>query len=320
MVRFGCKNKKNICKKLRKVSVIFIILVALFLNVNEIFAQDNKKVITVCDDGLCFQANAEEETVGGVLNKLNIKIADRDLVVPAQDRKIYSGGKIVIMRTKKITIAEKGKTFDVYTTSRNVEQAVWEQKDINLLEDDITRPARNVALADGMKITVVHVILKEEVVEKSVNYKTITKEDDSLSWRIKKVTQKGEKGINEIKYKVVYHDGEEISRKMLEQNITKKPVDEIVTQGTYVKVGKAHTGGASWYAHTGTLSAANPWLPMGSYVKVTNKGNGKSVIVKINDRGPFGPGRIIDLDKVAFAKIADLGQGVVNVKMEEITN
>ena len=55
-------------------------------------------------------------------------------------------------------------------------------------------------------------------------------------------------------------------------------------------------------------------------VKVTNRANGKSVIVKINDRGPFGAGRIIDLDKVAFAKIADLGSGVVDVKMEEIVN
>jgi rare lipoprotein A len=59
---------------------------------------------------------------------------------------------------------------------------------------------------------------------------------------------------------------------------------------------------------------------MGSYVKVTNTANGKSVIVKINDRGPFGGGRIIDLDKVAFQEIASLGQGVAQVKMEEITN
>ncbi|MDD5464371.1 MAG: septal ring lytic transglycosylase RlpA family protein, partial [Candidatus Moranbacteria bacterium] len=39
-----------------------------------------------------------------------------------------------------------------------------------------------------------------------------------------------------------------------------------------------------------------------------------------NDRGPFGNGRIIDLDKVAFAEIASVGAGVVNVKMEVITN
>ncbi|PJA85492.1 MAG: septal ring lytic transglycosylase RlpA family lipoprotein, partial [Candidatus Moranbacteria bacterium CG_4_9_14_3_um_filter_45_14] len=59
---------------------------------------------------------------------------------------------------------------------------------------------------------------------------------------------------------------------------------------------------------------------IGSFVKVTNTENGKSVIVKINDRGPFVPSRIIDLDKVAFAKIASIGAGVIAVRMEEITN
>ena len=102
--------------------------------------------------------------------------------------------------------------------------------------------------------------------------------------------------------------------------MTKEPTKEIVTQGTYVKIGKSHRGAASWYAWTGTMAAANPWLPMGSYVRVTNMDNGKSVIVKINDRGPFVPGRIIDPDKVAFQKIASIGAGVINVKMEEITN
>ena len=106
----------------------------------------------------------------------------------------------------------------------------------------------------------------------------------------------------------------------MEKNITQDPVDEIVTQGTFVKTGKAYDGVSSWYAYTGTMAAANPWLPMGSYVKVTNKDNSKSVIVKINDRGPFGNGRIIDLDKVAFEKIASLGQGTASIKMEVITN
>jgi rare lipoprotein A len=61
-------------------------------------------------------------------------------------------------------------------------------------------------------------------------------------------------------------------------------------------------------------------MPIGSYARVTNVDNGKSVIVRINDRGPFVPGRIIDLDKVAFQKIASTGAGVINVKMEEIVN
>ncbi|PID52278.1 MAG: hypothetical protein CR972_03190 [Candidatus Moraniibacteriota bacterium] len=119
-------------------------------------------------------------------------------------------------------------------------------------------------------------------------------------------------------YRIAYHNGKEVNREVLSEEITKEPVNKIIIQGTKVKLGKKHTGLCSWYAYTGTLSAANPWLPKGSYVKVTNKANGKSVIVQINDRGPFVPGRIIDLDKVAFEKIASLGAGVIDVKMEEI--
>jgi rare lipoprotein A len=52
---------------------------------------------------------------------------------------------------------------------------------------------------------------------------------------------------------------------------------------------------------------------------VTNRDNGKQVIVQVNDYGPMAStGKIIDLDSVAFKKIGTLGQGVVSVKVEEI--
>ena len=51
---------------------------------------------------------------------------------------------------------------------------------------------------------------------------------------------------------------------------------------------------------------------------VTNVKNGKSVEVKINDRGPFVKGRIIDLTRSAFSKIGDLDSGVIEVKIKAI--
>jgi rare lipoprotein A len=53
-------------------------------------------------------------------------------------------------------------------------------------------------------------------------------------------------------------------------------------------------------------------------VKVTNIANGKSVIVKINDRGPFVEGRIIDLSKSAFSSIGNTSSGIINVNIEVI--
>ena len=50
--------------------------------------------------------------------------------------------------------------------------------------------------------------------------------------------------------------------------------------------------------------------------RVTNVSNGKSVIVKINDRGPFIKGRVIDLSKAAFREIENISKGVTKVKLE----
>ncbi len=64
-------------------------------------------------------------------------------------------------------------------------------------------------------------------------------------------------------------------------------------------------------AHT----AAHRELPFGTMVNVTNVKNGKSVLVRINDRGPFVKGRIIDLTRSAFSSIGNLESGLIDIKM-----
>ncbi len=80
---------------------------------------------------------------------------------------------------------------------------------------------------------------------------------------------------------------------------------------------RSDTGDASWYDAPGDeLEAAHRTLPFGTKVLVKNRQNGNRVVVVINDRGPYGvPGRIIDLSSEAFAKLAPLGQGVIQVKI-----
>ena len=63
-------------------------------------------------------------------------------------------------------------------------------------------------------------------------------------------------------------------------------------------------------------TAAHKTLPFGTVVKVTNLRNGRSVKVRINDRGPFVAGRHIDLSKKAARKIGMIQEGVGNVKMQ----
>jgi rare lipoprotein A len=89
-------------------------------------------------------------------------------------------------------------------------------------------------------------------------------------------------------------------------------------------------GLASWYGpgfhgrrtasgesfNAGNLTAAHRYLPFGTRVRVTNTSNGRSVVVRINDRGPFSGGRVIDLSKGAARLIGVFQSGVAPVLLE----
>lgn len=66
------------------------------------------------------------------------------------------------------------------------------------------------------------------------------------------------------------------------------------------------------------FTAAHKTLPIPSYVRVTNTRNGKSVVVRINDRGPFHSNRIIDVSKAAAQQLGFVSQGTAHVKIEQI--
>ncbi len=87
---------------------------------------------------------------------------------------------------------------------------------------------------------------------------------------------------------------------------------------------------ASWYGYAGNgtqsasgerfnenaMTAAHRTLPFGTQVRVTNTNNGRSVIVRINDRGPFIRGRIIDVSAGAARVLGMISSGVAPVRVE----
>ncbi len=98
--------------------------------------------------------------------------------------------------------------------------------------------------------------------------------------------------------------------------------------------GYVERGIASWYGpgfHDGltsngekydmhAMTAAHKTLPLPTYVQVTNLRNGKSIVVRVNDRGPFKDGRIIDLSRTAAAKLDMLRDGTTFVEVRALTS
>jgi rare lipoprotein A len=113
------------------------------------------------------------------------------------------------------------------------------------------------------------------------------------------------------------------------QPIPKKLRRKYITQENQGKTRFTSSGMASYYgnesgSHTATgerfnpyaLTAAHRTLPFGTKIRVTNLWNGRSVIVRINDRGPFIRGRIIDVSYGAARQLGMIGSGVASVKIE----
>ncbi|MEO3748829.1 septal ring lytic transglycosylase RlpA family protein [Plantactinospora sp. B5E13] len=96
---------------------------------------------------------------------------------------------------------------------------------------------------------------------------------------------------------------------------TKTNSEQVVGTGScgasYYDQGQVTANGEAF--NPDALTAAHKTLPFNTRVRVTNPANGKSVVVRINDRGPYVDGRCIDLSRAAFAAIAPLGQGEVDV-------
>lgn len=316
--------------KLKKIAYLFFSavivfgifkIVILFLNFNnrELNFSAEIKNLTLNDNGIIFEVNTTANSVEALLKEKNIKLGEHDLIFPEKITKIFSGSQIEIHRAAKITIKADGKTIEGYAFGKSIEEALKENG-INLSRLDQTTPLRKFPVENNSTIIVTRINVEEVVEKEDIDFKTTVKTDSKLGWREKKIEIKGEKGIREVKYEITYKNGKEVSRKTLEKKTVEEPVTQVEVQGSYMKLGKAATGQGTWYAFKGGLFAASTTLPRGSYAKVTNTANGKTVIVQINDYGPQGKGRIIDLDKVAFAKIASLGAGVIGVKVEPVLN
>ncbi|MGE4408400.1 septal ring lytic transglycosylase RlpA family protein [Pseudomonas sp.] len=112
----------------------------------------------------------------------------------------------------------------------------------------------------------------------------------------------------------------------------RQPAPPAATPPPSGQEGFIQSGKASYYArmHHGkrtangethdqnALVAAHRSLPFGTRVRVTNLNNGKQVVVRINDRGPFRRGRIIDLSRAAAIELDMLNAGVVRVRIETL--
>jgi rare lipoprotein A len=100
------------------------------------------------------------------------------------------------------------------------------------------------------------------------------------------------------------------SRKAADTKVASQGIASFYTEGTETASGEKF--------NTHELTAAHPTLPFGTKLRVTNVSTGRSVTVRVNDRGPYVPGRIVDVSYSAADALGMVGKGIANVKLDVV--
>jgi rare lipoprotein A len=99
-------------------------------------------------------------------------------------------------------------------------------------------------------------------------------------------------------------------RDAADTRVASQGVASFYTEGTQTASGEKFD--------THDLTAAHPTLPFGTKLRVTNVATGRSVTVRVNDRGPYVPGRIVDVSYSAAESLGMVGKGIANVKLDVV--
>jgi len=215
-----------------------------------------------------------------------------------------------------------GKVHDVLTNARTAGELL-SAMGITPGVHDRVRPSSSTPLHVGSTIVFDRVqILKRKLV-RSIPFSTRTLWTTGLPIGRVDVVSAGAAGLAFVTERVVVVNGRVTSKTISEERVMRPPIDRVrrsgpasptVPQGT--PGGQEAGGQATWYDPPWSgITAASPWIPFGTRVRVTDLATGRTVMVLIDDRGPFSPGRIIDLSPEAFSALSPLGRGVLDVRI-----
>lgn len=186
-------------------------------------------------------------------------------------------------------------------------------------EDNSFKPEQNINLAETLKI----LFQSYGDFDLESTGKNLYNDTPADAWFSKYTSYAGAKGIINVYNTNTVSSDQEMTRGYLAEVIYRTILSrEGYEFGLATWYGAAVQGSNTASGETfdkDALTAAHKYLPFGTIVEVGNLANGKSIQVKITDRGPYGPGRVLDLSSGAFSQIASLGAGVIKVQYRSVS-
>ena len=260
----------------------FILLSVVFIYTTMIPREVNATI-----NGEDFTFSSKAHTVETFLEKEDIEFHDKDYISEPLTAFIHDGMEIEIDHATDFKVTADGETKSYKTLTNTVDEALKEAG-VKVGAEDIVTPSMDSMLTKDMEIVVQRVVIKEEIVEETVPFETVEKNDSSLDEGKTKVVTEGSEGKDSVTYSVTYIDGVESSRKEISRTAVTAAVDKVIAKGTRISFdGKpysrklvvkayAYTGGGrtamGTRARVGEIAVDPSVIPLGSNVYIEGVG------------------------------------------------
>lgn len=305
--------------------------------------------VTLLIDGTREQVVVTALTIDELLAEVDTRVSRSSVVRPSRLSRVQTGMVVEVRQPVAVTVVVAGQPREVITNSGTV-GGMLAGLDIALGHQDRITPDPDTKPAAGMTVHVQRIEVVDERHEELVPPGTVERADPGMARGQRKEVQAGEPGLVEVIERVVLADGKEESRSRVSEHVLREPTPRIVAVGSAAPrqataaepssppeqpqpaaaPTSSQTGKASRYSarfegrrtasgevyDPSQLTGAHRSLPLGTVVTVTSLSSGRSVQVRINDRGPYVEGRVIDLSRAAFEAIANPSRGVIDVRLD----
>jgi resuscitation-promoting factor RpfB len=220
-------QKKNL--KILSSGVITIILSAvLFINLQQ-------TPVTLTINGEKRAVLSDAVTVEQLLKEQGIDVTSYDNIYPSKDEPITANMEISYEKAVMIKLTDGKESQEVWTTSGTVQELLTDLN-ITLGEWDKVEPRLENTLMQGQKVRITRVAKEVVTEEETIDYVVENKKDATLTSGKKKVVQSGKTGVKVKQFEITYVNGVKTAKRLVDEEITKKPVKEIVAIGTKPKV------------------------------------------------------------------------------------
>ncbi|MBM7582399.1 uncharacterized protein YabE (DUF348 family) [Caldicoprobacter guelmensis] len=233
--------------------------------------------VTLKDGGHEVEIVTLEKTVGDFLKKYEIELGPGDNINLDREYRLRDGIVIEVVRRLPFYVVADQQEKTVYLPKGATVADVLNKAGIVLGEKDVVNYRLDACAIPREKIIVTRYDEEVIVEREPIGYRVIVKKDDNMDEGVQKVVQEGREGELQRKILVTYRDGQEISRKVIEEKVAVQPVDRIVYVGTVKKkitsrgdvlrYSVVKTFEATAYTHTGNRTKTGV-MPKEGYIAV----------------------------------------------------